>query len=37
MDVFIDELAPDEIHALAQWLLWLRTATEDDIRHLDDL
>jgi hypothetical protein len=37
MEVFIDDLGPDELRALAEWLTWLRTASQADIDHLDDL
>jgi ubiquinol-cytochrome c reductase cytochrome b subunit len=37
MEVFIDDLGPDDLRALAEWLTWLRTASQDDIDHLDDM
>lgn len=35
MDVFLDELGPVELRALAEWLTWLRTATPEDVAALD--
>ena len=37
MKVFIDDLGPDDLRALAEWVTWLRTASQDDIDHLDEL
>ena len=35
MPAFADDLAAADIAALADWLIWLRTATATDIRQLD--
>lgn len=36
MPAFRDELAPDDIARLAAWMVWLRTATDEDLRRLDE-
>lgn len=36
MPRFVDELGPAELAALAEWVGWLRTATADDVRRLDE-
>lgn len=35
MTVFTDELSPADLAALAEWVLWLRTATAEDLERLD--
>ena len=35
MPAFGDELSSDDIARLAAWLVWLRTATDDDLKQLD--
>jgi ubiquinol-cytochrome c reductase cytochrome b subunit len=35
MTRFADDLGPEDRERLAEWLVWLRTATADDIKRLD--
>jgi ubiquinol-cytochrome c reductase cytochrome b subunit len=35
MKVFAEELGPADLQALAEWLVWLRTATSADVEGLD--
>lgn len=36
MPSFHDELGPDDIARLASWVVWMRTATDEDLKRLDE-